>query len=258
LFNSTIDVPNKEALLRKANIFLFLTLFILFSLFISTIFSNLETTEAAAIADSSHFVRIPSDSQIDRLNLNPRQEIDYQSFVWLELDAADYHKLVNSDVPYTELPDAGKVQVMHYQFDPVVEGEPRFSESMTSSSKEAGFHLVQFIGPAKDNWLANLQATGLTVLQYYPHHTYLVWGTQTEVQAAATLAQVRWQGDFHPAYKVDNYLRTFTGTISNVDIMFYNDGHIEATLAAIKALGGIFYSTTLPNPTKLSMMPLSS
>ena len=36
---------------------------------------------------------------------------------------------------------------------------------------------------------------------------------------AANQSFVRWQGLFHPAYKIDNYLHTFEGVIENVDIM---------------------------------------
>ncbi|MCB8942746.1 MAG: cadherin-like domain-containing protein [Ardenticatenaceae bacterium] len=87
-------------------------------------------------------------------------------------------------------------------------------------------------------------------MQYYPHNTYLVWGSQTQALEAATLTSVRWHGLFHPAYKVDNYLRTFTGTIHNVDIMFYNDGNINATLAAIESLGGTILQYYPAQPDK--------
>ncbi|MCI0344271.1 MAG: S8 family serine peptidase, partial [Chloroflexi bacterium] len=47
-----------------------------------------------------------------------------------------------------------------------------------------------------------------------------------------------WQGLFHPGYKVHGDLAGRTGAIANVDVLFYDDGDVPATLAAIAALGG--------------------
>ncbi|MCB8942745.1 MAG: hypothetical protein H6658_03100 [Ardenticatenaceae bacterium] len=142
--------------MNKVKPYLFLTLITLALLFIFTIFSKPATTEAAVnAAENSHFVKISATNDINRLNLSPLQEIDYQSFIWLELSDADYGKLASSDVNYADVPDAGTLQVMHYQFDPIVDGEPALAEEMKSSGSDAGFRLIQLVGPTKDSWLAD-------------------------------------------------------------------------------------------------------
>ena len=62
-------------------------------------------------------------------------------------------------------------------FDPISQGEPVLPTDLRAANAGAGLRLVQFFGPTQDAWLDGLKASGLKVLQYYPHYTYLVWGT---------------------------------------------------------------------------------
>ncbi|MEW5989130.1 MAG: S8 family serine peptidase, partial [Chloroflexota bacterium] len=193
-----------------------------------------------AAATGSHFVQIPAAavSAATSLGLNPRLAADYGSFHWLELDDAGFSRLSASNVPFTYATDAGQVRVMGYHFDPLIEGEPALPAGLRADQSGPALRLVQLVGPTNDAWLEQLKAAGLTVLQYYPHHTFLVWGTAAQAEAAAGLEFVRWQGVFHPAYKINGDLAQYSGRITNVDVMFYNDGHLEATLKAIADLGG--------------------
>ena len=99
-----------------------------------------------------------------------------------------------------------------------------------------GFRLVQLIGPPQDAWLRRLDAAGMRVLQYYPHNTYLVWSRQEAGEAVGQLDFVRWQGLFHPAYKINSDLQGRTGRISNVDVMFYENDS-KGVLEALTRLG---------------------
>ena len=49
---------------------------------------------------------------------------------------------------------------------------------------------------------------------------------------------MRWQGGFHSAYKVNADLHGRSGTIRNVDVMFYNADQ-KATLQALAELGAV-------------------
>ncbi|MCB8989110.1 MAG: S8 family serine peptidase, partial [Ardenticatenaceae bacterium] len=219
---------------RKALLLSFLLLVVLLGA------SSLTLRAAEPVAGGGYFVRIPADAVTEaaQLDLQPRLALDYGSFQWLELNEADFAKLSASDVAYTYEPNAGKVQVVTYTFDPVVDGEPELAETMQNNAAGETLRLVQFAGPTNDAWLADLEAAGLTPLQYYPHYTFLTWGTEAQVTALESAPFVRWQGVVHPAYKIDPALNGRSGLISNVDIMFYNDGRLADTLAAIANLGG--------------------
>ncbi len=192
-----------------------------------------------ATTGGSHFVRIPdfAVSEVTALGLSPQTAINYGSFRWLQLNAADLDRLRASGLPFTVDEDAGKVQVRDFVFDPLAVGEPNLPEAMQTLDAGPALRLVQFAGPIQDAWLADLAATGLKPLQYYPSNTYLVWGTAAQAQTAAASGAVRWQGAFHPAYKLNADLHNRRGRIENVDVMFYNDGQPDQTLAALAKFG---------------------
>ena len=215
--------------------------------FVVTLLLSAVSSPAAALASAqpergaaSYAVRVAGHARdgLARLGLRPEAALSYGAFDWLVLDEANFARLSASPVAFDLIPQAGVVQVTGYRFDPLVEGEPEFSADMRAAREGPGFRLVQFFGPVQDAWLAQLEAAGLRVLQYYPNNAFLTWGTPEQARAAERLSAVRWQGDFHPVYKINSDLAGRSGQINNVDIVFYNDGNILNSLAEINSLGG--------------------
>jgi len=196
------------------------------------------------------FVRIPSSAvhELNDLRLNPRLLIDYQSFLLLELDHEEFEVLTDSNVPYTVDSEAEYINVGGYSFNPIAQGSPALPAHLIDSSPGEGLRLIQLAGPTKDLWLRELEAAGLEILQYYPHYTYLTWGSAQEANTAKNLQFVRWQEPMQPAYKINGDLQGRTGIIENVDIMFYNDGDVKGTLNAIRAAGGSILQTYASQP----------
>ncbi len=202
---------------------------------------NLSVGAASPAPDGPvQVVRVPATamSRVEALGLTPRLALDYGSFSWLELDGQDVGRLAANQIPFVLEPEAGQLRFQDFRFDPLRNGEPPLPADLRAGGDGPGLRLVQLIGPAQDGWLAQLEAAGLRPLQYYPHNAYLVWATASQAELAQTLDFVRWQGAFHPGYKINEGLRGHTGRIQNVDVMFYNDGKVESTLAAITQLGG--------------------
>ncbi|MBK8987108.1 MAG: S8 family serine peptidase [Chloroflexi bacterium] len=217
--------------------------------------SGAPSSQASATVSSApggYFVTIPA-AQVPtaaRLGLNPLVAVEYGSFQWLELNQADYDRLASSGVAFTSVPDAGQVQVVAYTFDPITDGEPTLDAGQRATTTGPALRLVQFVGPANDVWLDAMTAAGLPVLQYYPSNAFLTWATEAEAAAFANQSFVRWQGVIHPAYKPDPALAQMSGLIENVDVMFYNDGRLEATLDAITDLGGQILQSYPSQPDK--------
>ena len=71
---------------------------------------------------------------------------------------------------------------------------------------EPTIHLVQFAGPVKDEWLANLEKTGARIVQPIPFNAYAVFGTPEQIARVKALAAsepfVQWDGDYLAEYKV--------------------------------------------------------
>ena len=69
------------------------------------------------------------------------------------------------------------------------------------------FWLVQFAGPLQDTWLDQLRSAGQVVAACMPDYACVLWGA-SPVQAIDALGSlVRWQGAFHPAYRLHPDLR---------------------------------------------------
>ena len=192
-----------------------------------------------AVSGGGHFVRVPAAaaSGVARLRLDATLALDYGSFQWLQLNDADFARLSASGLPFSADPDAGTLQVREFVFDPVYAGEPTLPAALQTTDPGPALRLLQFVGPIQDAWLAALRTAGLTPLQYYPSNAFLVWGTAAQTQTLAAQPFVRWQGAFHPAYKLNADLAARRGRIANLDVMFYNDGQLEQTLAALGKLG---------------------
>lgn len=195
---------------------------------------------SAAAAVDSHFVRVPAAGrqQLKRLALAPRHASDYGSYRWLELDAADYQRLAASGESYSEDSEAGLVQINRFRFDPLRDGTPPAGPAGESAATGPGFHLVQFRAPVQAAWLSELEQAGLEPLQYYPSNAYLVWGDPVAAARTQSLSFVRWHGPVQPAWKPAPSLDSRSGMIGNVDVMFYDEKRVDATLAAIRQAGG--------------------
>jgi serine protease AprX len=98
-------------------------------------------------------------------------------------------------------------------------------------------HLVQFIGPTRQEWLDALQARGLRPIQYIYPYTYIVWGDKVQREAAMREAAVRWAGPFLPAYRLLPRYRGLDSTGLAVHALVVRFAGVEAVLADIAALG---------------------
>jgi hypothetical protein len=67
-------------------------------------------------------------------------------------------------------------------------------------------HLVQFIGPVKNEWKEALEQDGLQIVSYLPNDAYLVYGTHGALRRLQTRAQkdevIQWEGPYADEYKI--------------------------------------------------------
>jgi hypothetical protein len=172
------------------------------------------------------------------LNLAPNRSLDYGGYVWMELSAEAFSRLQASGIAYTEEPNAGRVHLTNYQFDPLREGEPTLPTDLTAPSGDApALAVVQLVAPLRDEWQNDVAQRELTLLQYYPFNSYLVWATPDQLAEFQSADYVRWAGAFHPAYKIQPEVAAKQGQITNISVLFYNDGAVEGTLNALRSAG---------------------
>lgn len=211
---------------------------------------NAMVSTAASVGTTAIRIEVEDAAALDGLAIPTATDIDYGSFRWLRVNEAQLQSLGESGVKFTVLPDADIVRVMGYQFDPIVDGEPNFPDHMRADPTRRGLRFLQTTAPITDEWIAELERAGVTLLQYYPHNTFLVWSDQPVMESAASLSYVRWHGVFHPAYKINSDLEGFAGIIQNVDVMFYNDGDIQGTLESLEKYGAVIRQYYPSQPDK--------
>ncbi len=198
-------------------------------------------TFASPVASAgNHAVRVPTRAAegLPGLGIQTQIDLDYGSFRWLVVDDEGLLALQQSAVNFTLVPDAGTVQVQEFRFDPA-DGVPLVSDGLRADPDRAGLHLLQLVAPVRDEWISQLEAAGIELLQYYPHNSYLVWAEPNALGELQALPFVRWQGPFHPAYKINSNLGGRTGTIQNLDVMFYNNGSVADVLEELEKFGGV-------------------
>lgn len=106
--------------------------------------------------------------------------------------------------------------------------------------------LVQFVGPAKNEWLLDLQKQGFDIIQYIPDSSYLVWGTGETINRLNSTKRVEWNGPYHPVYRLNSNLnpenspkngqRMAADTLVSVSVQFYRSADIQKSLARLQAL----------------------
>jgi PKD repeat protein len=73
-------------------------------------------------------------------------------------------------------------------------------------------HLVQFVGPVKPEWRAELENTGVSIVSFIPNNAYLIYGTSSALRRtqawAAQSPSVQWDGEYLDNYKIQPSSRT--------------------------------------------------
>lgn len=94
------------------------------------------------------------------------------------------------------------------RFDPL-KSKPVQAASAWGRTRADGedWRLVQFKGPVQQAWLDELRRAGLEPVQYLHPYTYIAWGKRDGLNRLVGQAEVRWSGDFLPAYRTQPQLR---------------------------------------------------
>ena len=186
-------------------------------------------------------VRIPveENAKLNRSAFQAKRVIDYGSFLWAVMDGEDLKTLENAGAQYQTIENPYTLTLGGQSFDPLFSA-PSFSAALSSNEKSgsAGLHLVQFHGPIKDAWLADLEAAGLEIVQYIHPFTYVVWGETIAMDQSRGQEAVRWMGDYLPAYAVLPENRSLNSDPILVRAVIIPQAGLETTIAVIEALGG--------------------
>ena len=199
----------------------------------------------------THFVRLPAEAfaAAAALDLHPESVVDYGEFLWVEVRSDDFSRLQTSGFPFQERVDAFALQLGGQTFDPLVRmpAPPVGWDQLRDDGPD--LHLVQLAGPTRAEWLDELEAQGLEVVQHVYPCTYVVWGEVTAPGTAATANVVRWTGPFLPAYRVLPQWRNLADEPQQLDVLLYRGADTDAAIGALEELGGLIGELVVLNET---------
>ena len=201
-------------------------------------------------ASSDVWVRIiqPPQELKDQLQ---SKAIDYENFLWVNKD----------DLPNTNLSQSIKTDEYFSPFE-MRTGEVRFDlvKSLPQnnlwfadhSSNENAFHLLQFAGPIKAEWLNEISDLGIKLVQPLAPYSYIVWANEASIDKTKTLASVRWSGYFFNAFKLQSHYRDLESTKLKTMALIYKDNK-AAVLSHLESLGASSIIVSDINPSFVAM-----
>ncbi len=183
-------------------------------------------------------VRATEAAELAQLDLGSHQRIDYGWFLWLGVDDAQAELLAAAGL----LAGPGEdftLDLGGIRFDPLLRapGELLPEAWRAPAGDGDALHLVQWVGPVGEGWLAQLRAAGLEPIQYLHPHTYVVWGRGDAVTAARAAASVRWTGTFETAYRVLPRWRALPAAPVTVDVLMVRAAGTGELLEQLSMLG---------------------
>lgn len=130
-------------------------------------------------------------------------------------------------------------------------GEPAIPPALAQDpTVNLQFRLVQFAGPIQDQLLELVAGTGVRLVQYIPHYSYVVFGNQTARQALETLAHtnpgIRATWAYHPYYRLEPSLQAAAQSFPSsqpvdVTVQLFNTANLSQSLQELFSLGGTVY-----------------
>ncbi len=136
---------------------------------------------------------------------------DYGAFSVL---SADDGLLANGVSNRVEIADRWNVIRLNARLVDTSTPETKALRGTRSAFTGKRLHLVQFAGPVKPGWLAELKNNGVQVVSYIPENSYLVYGDAAAIAKlqtwAGTAEFTQWEGDYTQDLKVHPEARALT------------------------------------------------
>ncbi|MFQ5883860.1 MAG: S8 family serine peptidase [Thermoplasmata archaeon] len=115
-------------------------------------------------------------------------------------------------------------------------GEPSLDESLRMDAYpngEAGYYIVQFTGPIKEEWKNKVGSFGVEIDAYLPNNAFLINMNAEEREMISQLDFVQWTGIFQPAYKIRPELLELEDEFE-VEIVTYTGEGIYSVLSMLE------------------------
>ena len=139
------------------------------------------------------------------------------------------------------------------RFDTAI-AEPALAVGMETPTADA--YLVQFLGPIRAEWVADLEREGVTFEQYLANFAFVVRGPTAAIDAARESPFVSWVGPYRAGYKVAADLFEREGVV-DLFVVGFGGADPEVLAQSVSAAGATVEESWVLPPTILARAPAS-
>jgi hypothetical protein len=179
-----------------------------------------QTSDFRIVRENNEFVL--SAGELGAFHRTPRKisdarlinlpETGGQVFVWNEETGSGsksphYAISLDGKIVGTVRETSYEMLLRYGKFDPLVE-IPSTADNLTAKNgtNSDGVYIVQFVTQPLNEYRDAIKALGGETFIYLPNHAYIVKMNTETSQAVSNLPFVRWVGNYHPAYKIEEFL----------------------------------------------------
>lgn len=143
-------------------------------------------------------------------------------------------------------PDSGTlIKLANYQFDPLVSVPylPQALKQKTCASSGPGYYILQFDGPVREEWKEVCRQAGVEFLDYIPDFAFIVRIDASRKKAAGELPNVRWLGEYEPAYRLRKDISSTRNAAKNDSspefiVVLFPGSNVDNVIDGIEKEGG--------------------
>ncbi len=144
-------------------------------------------------------------------------------------------------------PTSYVIKLRHGDFDPLAPAPQPAIEADFAAGADTDLYLVQFVTQTLPEFRDAIAAAGGQVRKFIPNHTFVVEMSPDAVAKVNGLPFVRWVGEYHPAYKLEELMLRNADQgealfpLQKYNIMVWEAGMTQkdAVAARIRARGGV-------------------
>ncbi len=167
--------------------------------------------------------------------ITPLYSVDYGAFVWWVLPQEVYADFQSRALPHDLFPDPFALQLGERPVD--IQAPLSLPPDWPIQPQaKVDYSLVQLIGPPQADWLAQLEAAGLQIVQYLHPFTYVVWGELSQVAKLETAGFIYGTSWFSPEYRLLPRYRDGAAEASAWRALIYGGADVAAVQQALADL----------------------
>jgi len=181
-------------------------------------------------------LRIPADDLPKLARIEVLNRTDYGAFSIVKVRPGAVDVLKAAKARFQEEKAAGLVGLQGHEFD-VRTGPPAPPPGLAAKPTPGAptLYLIHAAGPAKPDWIQEIERAGGNIVGYIPQYNYLVWIDPARLPALDRATFITWKGIYHPAYKISRALDGARGRLDYLAVSIYDP--TGETVDKISSLG---------------------